>query len=82
MIDITPLSQILTIVGLFFEFLSVAYVARNVFPTKSKKERKMKWIEEHGKTLGNQIESEAKEWYIVLGLLFIGMILQAIAVFV
>jgi len=59
-IDITSLSQVLTIVGLFFEFLSVAYVARNVFPTKSKKEKKMKWIEEHGKTLGQNLKVKQK----------------------
>jgi hypothetical protein len=75
-------SQILTIVGLFFELLSVAYTARRVFSTRSKKKRKEKYIEEISRTVDQKLESRAREWYIVLGLLLLGVILQGLAVFV
>ena len=70
------------VAGLFFEFLSIAYTARKVFPPKSKEERKRKYIDELGKTVDKELESKAREWYVVLGLLFIGLILQGVAVFV
>jgi len=78
----SELSQILTIAGLFLEFLSIAYTARMVFPPKSREEKKRKYIEQLGKTVIQEIESREKEWYVVLGLLSIGLILQGIAVFV
>ena len=77
------MSQILTVAGLFFEFLSVAYTARKVFPpSKSKKERKQRYYDEIGKTVDQKLASREKEWYIVLVFLFIGMTLQGIALFV
>jgi hypothetical protein len=76
-------SQILVVVGLVFELMSVVYQAKKVFhPFKSYKEKKSKYIDEKMKTFREKLAERERTWFWTLLLLFIGLLLQAIAVFV
>jgi hypothetical protein len=69
-------SQILVVVGLVFEFVSVAVTIRKYFWNYYKR------IDEMGKTNKQQRRSDKIEGIVVLCFLCIGMILQGLAVFV
>ena len=75
-------SEILVVSGLIFELLAVVYCDRRVFRSKSLKERETIYIEGLTKTIDQKLESIKRHWYVVLGLLFFGMFLQAISLFV
>ena len=80
-------SQILAIVGLLFEALSVAYTAKGVylfsFTDKARYERfKEDLAKGKGSTVTRALRIRQREMYVVLLLLSIGMILQGIALFV
>jgi len=78
-------SQILAIVGLLFEALSVAYTAKGAFLLSfSPRRRYERYAEELAKrsTLTRELEIKRKEGYAVLLLLSIGMVLQGVALFV
>ena len=75
-----PVSQALTIIGLFFELSSVLYQAHKAFhPFKSSKEKKDEYIEERTHSIDQKIKQSEKSWFWTLFLLFIGLLLQAIA---
>jgi len=76
------LSEILVVIGLIFELLAVVYGDRRVFRSKALKERKTIYIEGLTKTIDQKLESIKRQWYAVLGLLFFGMLLQAISLFI
>lgn len=85
MSEIFTNSQILIIIGLMFEFASVYYQARKVFhPFTSKKEKKMKYIEDDmmAKEISKAIAEREKEWFWTILLLFVGLLLQGIAEFI
>ena len=69
-------SQVLTIAGLFLEFLSVYWAVRKLFYDYSKR------IDELAKhaPIQSQIERDKAEGIIILALLFMGMLLQGVAV--
>jgi hypothetical protein len=74
-------NQILTIIGLIFEILSVLYQASKTFhPFKSQKQKKDNYIIEKGKKISEKIEDIEKTWFWTLLLLVLGLFLQAIAV--
>jgi|GEM_PF-5435065 len=69
-------SQLLTIAGLFLEFLSVCYVARKLFydyPKRIDELAKHTWIQ-------SQIERDEAEGIKMLVLLSMGMLFQGVAV--
>ena len=75
-------SEILIVVGMFFEILSFFNGARGVlFFRKSMKEKKQKYIDEMGKSIEKEIADKEKKWLISSGLLVFGLFLQAIAQF-
>jgi len=75
--------QILVVVGLVFQSVSVLYQVNQVYPLfKSKKYRKEKLIGDAGMTFTEQINKAMKTWLLTLVLFFIGAILQGIAEFV
>ncbi|MCW4031464.1 MAG: hypothetical protein NWE80_03775 [Candidatus Bathyarchaeota archaeon] len=76
------MSEILVVIGLIFELLAVVYADRKVFRSKSLKERKTIYIEGLTRTIDQKLESIRRQWYVILGLLFFGMFLQAISLFV
>ena len=76
------LSEILVVIGLIFELLAVVYGDRRVFRSKSLQERETIYIDGLTKTIDQKLESIKRQWYVVLGLLFFGMFLQAISLFI
>ena len=74
------ISQILTIAGLFFEFLSVLLVAWQVFYPKKKLKKQM--IEKMGRTMLQRAGEKRAQAFLTLLFLGIGMVLQGIAVFI
>jgi hypothetical protein len=76
------LSEILVVIGLIFEVLAVVYGDRRVFRSKSLKERETIYIDGLTKTIDQKLESIKRQWYVVLGLLFFGMFLQALSLFI
>ena len=75
------LSEILVVAGLIFELLAVVYGDRRVFHSKSLKKKKTIFIEGLTETIDQKFESMRRQWYVVLGLLSLGMFLQAISLF-
>jgi hypothetical protein len=76
------LSEILVVIGLIFELLAVVYGDRRVFRSKSLQERETIYIDGLTKTIDQKLESIKRQWYVVLGLLFFGMFLQALSLFI
>lgn len=76
------LSDVLVVIGLIFELLSVTYGTKIVFRGKSTKERKEIYIEGLTKTIDQRLENIKRKWYIIVGLLSFGMFLQAISLFI
>ena len=76
-------SEILIVVGMFFEILSFINGARGVlFFRKSMKEKKHKYFDKIGRSIEKKIADKEKKWLISSGLLVFGLFLQAIAQFV
>jgi uncharacterized membrane protein len=75
--------QILVVAGLIIQFLAVLYQANESYALfKSKKYRKQKIIGEEGMTITDRITKAMRTWLFTLILIFIGLVLQAIAEFV
>jgi len=73
-------SEILIVAGLVLEFLSFINGARGIlFFRKSMAEKKQKRFEEIGRSSAKKIEGRERKWLISSGLLFLGLLLQAIA---
>lgn len=75
--------QILVVTGLIIQFLAVLYQVNEAYPLfKSKKYRKQKIIGDEGMTITDRITKAMRTWLFTLILIFIGLVLQAIAEFV
>lgn len=74
-------SQLLTTIGLIFEFLSVLLIAYRSFYPLEKKERKTRYLERKGKTIEDRLEGEKRMGILTICLLAVGMFLQGFAIF-
>jgi len=75
-------SQVLVVIGLVFEYLSVLSVAYKAFYPWDKEKRKMKHLDETGMTNTQKLEKNKRMAILIVLLLSIGMLLQAIGLFV
>jgi len=75
-------SQILIVMGLILEFLSVLIISYQAFYPLSKKERKMKYIEDTGQSIDSKLERRKWMGILTIGLLSAGIFLQGLAIFI
>lgn len=76
------LSETLVIIGLIFEALAVVHVDRRVFRSKALREKETIYLEGITRPIDQKLERIKRQWFIGLGLLFFGMFLQAISLFI
>jgi len=76
-------SQILIVIGLVFQLMSVLYQARKVFhPFKSMEDKKMDYVQREGERISQRIKEDDRTWFWTIMLIFIGLVFQGLAEFV